>query len=215
MLKSQKIMFFVSMSCFIFSACEGAEVEVNQHVSQDSSDNQSVIDLISDEEVALDVLAKEYLGYLSKFDFVSLQELNGDQKVLFSPYLYVDTSSAKLLTFKEIADLADNNKLLNWGEYDGTGDPIHLSARKYVERFVIDVDYLNDSVEVNIGEVQARGNSLSNLQAIFPSAEFVEFYRGPQDEEMAGMDWRSLILVFEEIQNEMILIAIVHNEWTS
>jgi hypothetical protein len=79
---------------------------------------------------------------------------------------------------------------------------------------VNDVNYLDDAVEITIGEVQQRGNSLSNLTELFPDATYVEFYRPPVDEELMGMDWRSLILVFQLVDDEMTLVAIVHNEWT-
>lgn len=214
MIKFQRALFFALISCFIFSACESVELDENQAVIHDISSADTLVDLIPEVEASLDVLAKEYLSYLAKLDFASLQELNGNQQVLFSPYLYIDTNFAVQLSFSDVQKGFNSEKKYSWGNYDGTGDPIDLTVKKYFQRFVMDVDYLNDSVEMNIGEVPSRGNSLSNLKALFPKAEFVEFYRGPQDEEMVGMDWRSLILVFEEMNNEMILIAVVHSEWT-
>jgi hypothetical protein len=165
-------------------------------------------------ESTLDELANEYLTYLSQSDFLALAELNGSAKVLFSPYLFVDTTSALKFSFQEMLALAGADVSNKWGLYDGSGEPIFLNIQNYFARFVNDVNYLDDTAEINLGEVQQRGNSLSNLTELFPDAEFVEFYKGPVDDELMGMDWRSLILVFQLVHDEIKLVAIVHNEWT-
>ena len=165
-------------------------------------------------ESTLDELANEYLTYLSQSDFLALAELNGSAKVLFSPYLFVDTTSALKFSFQEMRALAGADVSNKWGLYDGSGEPIFLNIQNYFARFVNDVNYLDDTAEINLGEVQQRGNSLSNLTELFPDAEFVEFYKGPVDDELMGMDWRSLILVFQLVHDEIKLVAIVHNEWT-
>lgn len=165
-------------------------------------------------ESTLDELAKEYVTHLSQSDFLALAELNGSAKVLFSPYLFVDTTSALKFSFQELLALSGSDVSNKWGLYDGSGEPIFLNIQNYFARFVNDVNYLDDTAEMNLGEVQQRGNSLSNLTELFPDAEFVEFYKGPVDDELMGMDWRSLILVFQLVNDEITLVAIVHNEWT-
>lgn len=165
-------------------------------------------------ESTLDELATKYLTYLNQSNFLALAELNGSTKVLFSPYLFVDTTSALKFSFQDLILLGESDVFNKWGVYDGSGEPIFLNIQNYFARFVNDVNYLDDTAEVNLGEVQQRGNSLCNLTELFPDAEFVEFYKGPVDDELMGMDWRSLILVFQLIHDERRLKAIVHNEWT-
>jgi len=196
---------------FVFISCSPNE-SINDN--QESTIDTSLFAQSLTHESTLDELAKEYLTYLSQSDFLALAELNGSAKVLFSPYLFVDTTSALKFSFQEMLALAGSDVSNKWGLYDGSGEPIFLNIQNYFARFVNDVNYLDDTAEINLGEVQQRGNSLSNLIELFPDAEFVEFYKGPVDDELMGMDWRSLILVFQLVDDEMTLVAIVHNEWT-
>jgi len=196
---------------FVFISCSPNE-SINDN--QESTIDTSLFAQSLTHESTLDELAKEYLTYLSQSDFLALAELNGSAKVLFSPYLFVDTTSALEFSFQEMLALAGSDVSNKWGLFDGSGEPIFLNIQKYFARFVNDVNYLDDAAEITIGEVQQRGNSLSNLIELFPDATYVEFYRPPVDEELMGMDWRSLILVFQLVDDEMTLVAIVHNEWT-
>lgn len=195
----------------IFISCSSNE-SINDNL--ETSIDTSSFEQSRTHESTLDELAKEYLTYLSQSDFLALAEFNGSAKVLFSPYLFVDTTSALKFSFQELLALAGSDVSNKWGLYDGSGEPIFLNIQNYFARFVNDVNYLDDTAEINLGEVQQRGNSLSNLTELFPGAEFVEFYKGPVDDELMGMDWRSLILVFQLVNDEMTLVAIVHNEWT-
>ena len=195
----------------IFISC-GPKESINDNL--ETSIDTSSFAQSRTHESTLDELANEYLTYLSQSDFLALAELNGSSKVLFSPYLFVDTTSALKFSFQEMLALAGADVSNKWGLYDGSGEPIFLNIQNYFARFVNDVNYLDDTAEINLGEVQQRGNSLSNLTELFPDAEFVEFYKGPVDDELMGMDWRSLILVFQLVHDEITLVAIVHNEWT-
>lgn len=206
--------YFNSILVFLpilFISCSPNEI-VNDNL-ETSKDTSSFAQSLTHEST-LDELAKEYLTYLSQSDFLALAELNGSTKVLFSPYLFVDTTSALKFSFQELLVLAGSDVSNKWGLYDGSGEPIFLDIQNYFTRFVNDVNYLDDTAEITLGEVQQRGNSLSNLTELFPDGEFVEFYKGPVDDELMGMDWRSLILVFQLVNDEMTLVAIVHNEWT-
>jgi hypothetical protein len=199
---------------FLCLACEnGSEIPP-------SSDND-IVDLdtsFSDENTieSIDVklLAKEYEMYLRQLDFLSLEELNNGEEILLSPYVFVDTTAALHFTFGELEQSFKKETKHNWGYFDGTGEVISMAVGDYLNRFVMDVDYSDPSVELNIGELKQRGNSISNLRELFPAATFVEFYRGPVDADAMGMDWRALILVFQDIDGELLLKAIVHNEWT-
>lgn len=203
-------------SAFYFSlllvlvACGNGESTNEENVGNTISDSISGVD----SEMSIELLAQEYLIYLNRLDFLSLEALNNGERILFSPYLYVDTNTALQFTFLELHNSFKTEQKFDWGEYDGTGELISITTEKYFARFVNDVNYLDDAVEMIIGEVKQRGNSISNLTELFPGATYVEFYRAPVDEELMGMDWRSLILVFQGFGDEIILKAIVHNEWT-
>ncbi|OZV13702.1 hypothetical protein CIW83_01810 [Tissierella sp. P1] len=131
----------------------------------------------------------------------------------FSPYGHIDTESSQVFTVEEVKNLKEDNKAYLWGHYDGSGEPIKLNFNDYYKRFVYDKDFANPQIignDISIGE----GNTVDNIKDVYPNSHFVEFYFKGFDPQYAGIDWRSLKLVFEEENGKMYLIAIAHGEWT-
>jgi hypothetical protein len=58
------------------------------------------------------------------------------------------------------------------------------------------------------------GNSIDNSQEYYPGARIVEYYFPGFDPQYAGMDWRSIRLVFMEENNIWYLVGIIHDQWT-
>jgi hypothetical protein len=134
--------------------------------------------------------------------------------VRFSPYAYVDTTGGVVLSSPEIAALGSDSQLRRWGTYDGSGEPIQLTAQAYLERFVCDRDFA--SVEPGPpNERIGTGNSMNNIGDAYSGRDVVFFeYYLPGTDAYAGMDWRSLRLVVERRQGRWHLVGVVHDEWT-
>ena len=65
--------------------------------------------------------------------------------IRFSPYGYVDTLRHLKIFKREIyghRQENDNQEMIVWGEFDGTGDPIKMTLNNYMQRFVYDVDFV-------------------------------------------------------------------------
>ena len=135
--------------------------------------------------------------------------------IRFSPYGYVDTlSHLRFSREKFIASAKDDNQeMIVWGEFDGTGDPIKMTLNNYMQRFVYDVDYIKPEKRT-VNDFVAAGNSLNNLSSVYKDCDFTESYFSGFKKEYAGMDWKSLRLVFKERNGKFFLIGIVHDEWT-
>ena len=135
--------------------------------------------------------------------------------IRFSPYGYVDTlSHLRFSREKFIASAKDDNQeMIVWGEFDGTGDPIKMSLNNYMQRFVYDVDYIKPEKRT-VNDFVAAGNSLNNLSSVYKDCDFTESYFSGFKKEYAGMDWKSLRLVFKERNGKFFLVGIVHDEWT-
>jgi hypothetical protein len=131
----------------------------------------------------------------------------------FTPYSYVDLQGDLVFTSQQITTLLQSSQIHNWGSFDGTGDPIQLNFNDYYDRFVYDQDYANPHMIGNNVEIGA-GNSINNIAQTYPAGVFVEFHFTGFDPQYAGMDWRSLRLVFEDVNGTWYLVGIVHNEWT-
>lgn len=204
------IVFGLSMACFLNVRCSDSPEVSATSTSPTTviSDTTVVISEMNAEELAL-----VHLRCLARLDFECNDSINEGGKVLFAPYTSFDEASMQRLSFLELWELHAQDSLLNWGEFDGTGEPIEMTAQRYFQRFVFDVNYLDSLVEINSVVLPMRGNSISALEQLFPEGEFVEFYSPPKNPELMGMDWRSLIIVFQQIENQLRLVALVHNEW--
>lgn len=134
--------------------------------------------------------------------------------VVFSPYSYIDTT--KSVAFKAATFVAQcqDKALKTWGSYDGSGEPILLSAENYMKEFGYSADFLNaDSLALN--KTVAKGNSLNNIKEAFGGCYFTESYFAGKNPKFNGMDWSSLRLVYKLYENKLYLVAIVHNQWTT
>ena len=149
-------------------------------------------------------------GNIAKFStFVHPQK-----GVRFSPYAQVLLDQDRVIKKNQLAQMWASTKLYRWGEYDGSGDPIRLSFRKYHRRFIFDHDFSRaESVAYNPA-FMSHGNTPNNIQAIYPKTIAVEYYFSGFDPKVSGMDWVSLWLVFEKKGSNWYLVGIVHDEWT-
>ncbi|MFB9274660.1 hypothetical protein [Cohnella cellulosilytica] len=158
-------------------------------------------------------LALETVGYLRERDLGSLVTLiDPEQGLRFSPYPFVNVDTD--LSFKPDAfpTFKDENKL-KWGEADGSGEPIELTFRDYYEQFVYTKDFA-DAPQVSVNKIVGTGNAIFNVPEVYPGASYVEFYFPGFDEELNGMDWQSLVLVFAPGGDDWQLAGIVHGQWT-
>lgn len=101
-----------------------------------------------------------------------------------------------------------------WGNYDGSGDVIRLTAQQYLEKFVYNADYLH-AEKIGYDQIIGKGNSLNNLNEIFPKHPFIEYHFSGFDKKYSGMDWTSLRLVFKQYQSNYYLVAVIHDQWTT
>ncbi|TDH24192.1 hypothetical protein EXU57_15365 [Segetibacter sp. 3557_3] len=138
--------------------------------------------------------------------------IHAGKGVRFVTYGYIDTNKQKAFSKEEFLTLTKQQETRNWGIYDGSGDPINLTLPKYFGRFVYDVDFLNANKTVN----KVIGNTaINNIKTVYPQSNFVQYYFEGIDPKFGGMDWKSLIMVFEENDHNFRLVAVIHDQWKS
>jgi len=130
----------------------------------------------------------------------------------FSPYQYLNSDNL-IICPPELDTYNSAKEPLTWGHFDGTGKPIHLTFNEYHQQFVYDQDYQKPSI-VGFNTEVSSGNSINNIQEIYPDGIMIEYYFPGIDPRYAGMDWRSLRLVFLQENDQWYLTAIIHGEWT-
>lgn len=184
-----------------------AEIEALQNASNESPAAPAASNPLVN--TALDVVAA-----LQIKDMAALTALSHPTTpIRFTPYSYVDTTSDLTFPASQFATLISDPTVYTWGAFDGSGDPINYTFDDYLDNFVYDEDYLNPHI-IGVNTFIGTGNSINNLQTIYPSASFVEFHFNGFDPQYGGMDWSSLILVFENVAGNWKLIGIVHGQWT-
>ncbi|MCX6825565.1 MAG: hypothetical protein NTY80_05120 [candidate division SR1 bacterium] len=150
---------------------------------------------------------------LKNEDFTTLAQFVGEQGLRFSPYEHVNTGTDIVLSTAEVMNAATISRSYLWGSYDGSGKPIDLGIGQYFQKFVRDADYMH-APEILYNQTIQRGNTLNNLAQVYVHKQWVEFYFSGFDPKYSGMDWKSLTLVFEEVDKQRQLIGIVHGSWT-
>jgi hypothetical protein len=124
---------------------------------------------------------------------------------------HVDENEDPLFSRDEIRVAGDDDARIRLGAADGTGEPIHDTLAGYLRR-IGGVDY-GSADAVGYNRVIGRGNTINNVFEFFPEAIVVEYYWGGS-EKYAGLDWRSVRLVFRMGRGNWYLAGIVEDQWT-
>ncbi|MBC8079151.1 MAG: hypothetical protein H7X86_02315 [Gorillibacterium sp.] len=170
---------------------------------------------LSPEEAKKEVgeVAQAAIIAIKNKDTKALQQLVHPAKgIRFTPYASVDLIKNVVLRPAQLKDIFHNPTVLEWGVYDGRGDPIQLTFNNYYNRFIFNRDFSN-AERVGYNEIVQQGNSLSNIRQAYPNGVFVEynFSKSPEGNEIG---WSSLRLVFEKDKGAWALVGIIHDEWT-
>ncbi|MCA1319410.1 hypothetical protein LC085_05745 [Bacillus tianshenii] len=169
---------------------------------------------VAEKEMTAEDTAFAAVKLIKEKDFSALKDLIHPTKgVRFTPYGYVDANRNLVFTASEIGDLKENQKVYLWGEYDGTGDPIQLSFHDYYKKFIYDADFLH-AEEKSINKRLGQGNSIDNSKEVYPDATVVEFHFPGFEEKYEGMDWKSLRVVLEKLDNKWYVVGFIHDQWT-
>ena len=130
--------------------------------------------------------------------------------VRFSPFTYVSASHDVVFGPEKIKTFfQDTNKYI-WGYYGGNTDKIELTPTQYYNNFIYNRDFVNADV-TSYNKIPATGSSVNNLNDIYNNAIAVEYYFPGFKAQNDGLDWQSLILVFNEDNGAWYLTGIIHN----
>ena len=174
--------------------------------------NNSLDNGTLNKEKTLKTLNNEILSVLKSKDYAKLANyIHPDKGVQFSMYAYVNPKKDKDFTKEDFNKYFATKVKFTWGEKDGTGDPLVISIKDYLNQWVFKRDFTKG--EFHFNTFKGTGNSLNNLKEIYPNDDFTENYIGGS-EEYGGMDWNCLRFVFEELYGTYYLVAVINDEWT-
>ena len=170
--------------------------------------------VITNDSTVLNQLASTILKSCKEKDFTLLSSfIHPVAGLRFSPYAYVDTIAHQRLSAQALRNLASSKQKIKWGFFDGSGDTILLDLAGYFNRFVYDKDFMA-APKRSLNKILGGGNSLNNLNKIYPGCDFMEFYFPGTNPKYGGMDWKTLRLVFKKEKDKTWLVGIIHDEWT-
>ncbi|MBJ6361956.1 copper amine oxidase N-terminal domain-containing protein [Paenibacillus sp. GCM10012307] len=159
--------------------------------------------------------AAAVLGALAAQDFNALaDQVDPKRGVRFSPFTYVDAARHTVLSREALASQGIANKVYNWGIYDGSGEDIELSLSDYYKEFIYPHDY-REAPQVSYNQQLFHGNMINNAAKVYPGSIIVEYHFEEINPEYAGLDWRSLRLVFQPAGGQWYLVGIINDQWTT
>lgn len=158
--------------------------------------------------------AKEAVVAIKNKDMKKLSAMVHPEKgVRFSPYSYVNTKDHRVLTPMQVEKALDDKTKYIWGSFDGSGNPINMTFKEYLERFVYSKDYASTD-KIGYNKFLSGGNMINNAFEVYTNAMIVEYYIPGTNPNYGGIDYGSLRLVFEEKGTDWYLVGIIHNQWT-
>lgn len=188
----------------------------NKEDSDEIGDTEKVESTISSVEAQkiIEKKSNEAILALKNKDFKKVASfMSADEKLVFSPYCYV---KSEYLSFSksEVENFSTDLKRYNWGTYNGVSPTkIDMTFSDYYNEFIYDQDFAQ-AEKISYNQILGKGNMINNIQSFFPNSIIVEYHFSGFEEELEGMDWKSLRLVFVKVGDEWFLKAIVHDTWT-
>lgn len=214
-LKNMKKLF-VSLLILSVIACKknpdkfiNDKTDSTRYVKTDAT-KVTQVELSKDE--ALKQLNEEIVQTLKDKDYKRFSDfIHPEKGVRFSMYAFVNPKEDKNFSKSDFMKYQPTKTLFTWGTLDGSGELYKATIDNYLTKWVYSKDFATGQVAFN--EFLGKGNSLNNLKAIYPKADFTENYM-KGSEANAEMDWKSLRLVFEELNGKYYLVAVVNDQWT-
>lgn len=206
----KKLILYVSVLILV-SSCGNQLSEEKNTESQLSPD--SVVEENFSQQDSINAVGEQILLAFRDQNVAELKKYFSENGVRFSPYAHIDSVDDVRLNSEEFADALNSNRILVWGNFDGSGEPIKLGISDYLKRFVYNADYLNAEA-VGYNEVIKKGNTINNLDLVYPGYTFIDYHFSGFDPKFKGMDWTSLRLVFKKENGDYFLVGVVHDQWT-
>lgn len=173
---------------------------------------------IEEPEIQIDMTNKEQvidytIKALKEKNIDNLVKVTSKEWIRFSPYSYIDKDIHITMQKEELRKAFESEtQYVRWSE-DGTGDPILMTFKNYLKRYVYDTDFQQMSEKYYDQNFQ-RWNTINNLEDIYTWVSTIEYFVPGINPEYEWMDRRWLTLVLQQEESERKIRAIIHNEWT-
>ena len=202
----------MKLKTFIFSliliGCN--KVDPNQAIISKTKTEISDKNENSEEKTIIN-LNNEIVEVLKNKDYAKLSKyIHSEKGIHFSMYSFVSDND-KSFSKADFEKYIDSDEKFTFGHKDGSGAIYIVSLKDYLKDWTYKKDF--SKAKINYNNFDGKGNSLNNIKEKYPNSVTLENYLAGTV-EYSYMDWNSLILVFEKIDNQYYLVSVTNNQWT-
>ncbi|SEN72373.1 hypothetical protein SAMN04488134_101737 [Amphibacillus marinus] len=135
-----------------------------------------------------------------------------DKGLIYSPFANIGAEDDLFFSVKDIEDFNNNEKEYRWS-WDQSGREYFATPNEWVDEFLAvhkfnpDYQLTYDQISYNDSIVDGGGSQPNTIPEVFPDAIYIEYYHEPDEDDWHY--WQALRFVFEQINDEWYLIAIV------
>lgn len=204
-----KYVVTIILTVLLISGCSSSNVDNHNNTNEQysSSDNRPHIEGVDPQETVAEVI-----NLIKNEDFPRLAAyVHPTEGVRFSPYGHVNIDTDVVIQATTLQNANEDESIIEWGNYDGSGEPIQLKFADYYDKFIYSDDFVNaDQVGYNI--TIGTGNTVTNVTDIYPNSYIAEYYFNGT-EANGNMDWSSLKIVLVAHEMDWVVVGIIHDEW--
>ncbi|MEX1031586.1 MAG: hypothetical protein WDZ91_16295 [Paenibacillaceae bacterium] len=206
-----KIMATIILITLFISGCSSSNLGAEHNNSNEqvpSNNNQLPVEGTDPQQTVTEVI-----DLLKNKDFPRLAAyVHPTEGVRFSPYGHVNTETDVTMQANIIQNAIEDEGILDWGSYDGSGESIDLTFADYYDKFIYSHDFVNAD-QVGYNTIIGTGNTINNATEVYPDSYIVEYhFKGTEANNY--MDWSSLKIVLVELDRDWVIVGIIHDQWT-
>ena len=158
-------------------------------------------------------ISLETLAAIQSKDLKKLSTLVNPQGLMISLSPHIQKDTYVRFTPRQLAGLNKSVKTV-WGTGIASGESVSLTFDEYHAKYLWPVDYLGKEIQVNYDDsISSKGSTVANFKTEFKNGKAVEyFFKGTP--KNGNMDWKSMILIYEEVRGQLRLSAILNDYFT-
>jgi hypothetical protein len=155
----------------------------------------------------------EVINLIKNKDFPRLAAyVHPTEGVRFSPYGHVHVDTDVVIQATKLQHANEDDSLIEWGKYDGSGESIQLNFADYYDKFIYSDDFVNAD-QVGYNTTIGAGNTINNATDVYPNSYIAEYhFEGTEANDY--IDWSSLKIVLVALERDWVVVGIIHDQWT-
>ncbi|GAA0343778.1 hypothetical protein GCM10008967_37790 [Bacillus carboniphilus] len=139
------------------------------------------------------------------------QHIHVDRGLVYSPFSNVGDTDDLLFKKVQIEKFGQDQTQYSWS-WDQSGVTFDDTPNGFVDNLLkkhpmIDYEYTYASIAFNDSEIGSGGSQPNTIHEVYPDAFYVEYFHEPEENHFEL--WQSIRFVYEEIDGDWYLVALV------